>query len=46
MSNWFQVVDCGVIVFEGPLKACGDYVIANSGTGSNGHALTIHLATF
>ena len=45
-ANWFEVVDRGVIVFAGPLEQCGDYVIANNGTGNNGHALTIRLATF
>ena len=47
MSNpWFEVVDCGVIVFAGPLQACGDYVTANNGTGNNGHDLTIRFVTF
>lgn len=45
-AQWFQVVDGGVIVFAGPLEQCGDYVIRNNGTGNNGHALTISIATF
>lgn len=40
-APWFQVIDGGVIVFEGPLQPCGDYVIANQGRD-----LIIRPATF
>lgn len=33
MSDWFEVIDRGVIIFAGPLQSCGDYVTENN----NGH---------
>lgn len=43
MSDWFQVVDRGVIVFEGPLKACGDYLRS---LGDYGYDLIIRPISF
>lgn len=43
MSDWFQVVDRGVIVFEGPLESCGDYVRS---LGDYGYDLIIRPISF
>lgn len=42
-EDWFEVIDRGVIVFAGPLEACGDYVRS---LGDYGYDLIIRPISF
>lgn len=42
-ANWFEVVDRGVIVFVGPVRACADYVHS---LGDYGNDLIIRPISF
>ena len=43
MSDWFEVIDRGVIVFAGPLEKCGDYLRS---LGDYGNDLIIRPISF